>query len=330
MSYTEIGKCRVKLLPDVHLGRRFLNGVPLHRRGERERLLFDHFKQEITNPGDVQYVIQVGDIFDRMVIPNRLLLETTRVITQAVQDNPGTTFIFMRGNHDASRDADVTSSFEVLEALLEDYEEVDFVSELTTFHRTDESGGFLCVPWHPFKSSSELLEPWQNRGLKLHAVLGHWDVEDYGGDGDNMVPYESLAGVTDRVITGHDHIAKDFEKDGIKVEVTGSLQPLTHGEDPHDLYYVTMSADEYAHIQPEDYVNKYVRVVIGPGEPVPEPIDCLGFTIKRVGAQGEDELDVSFESFDVEDLFRETFQEQDCDQRVTDAYWGQYKEMRNA
>lgn len=43
----DLGEAKVKSLGDVHLGRRFTQGVPLHRRGEREALVLAQFAAEL-------------------------------------------------------------------------------------------------------------------------------------------------------------------------------------------------------------------------------------------------------------------------------------------
>jgi hypothetical protein len=53
-----------KIVGDPHLGKVFLNGVPLARRGERERLQRQAFLQAL-NPQGARLHIILGDLFDR-------------------------------------------------------------------------------------------------------------------------------------------------------------------------------------------------------------------------------------------------------------------------
>ena len=51
----------LQLIGDVHAGKKFEAGVPLHRRGDRERMQIEQFRAElaaVTGP-----VVQAGDIF---------------------------------------------------------------------------------------------------------------------------------------------------------------------------------------------------------------------------------------------------------------------------
>ena len=58
------------LLGDPHLGRTFVHGVPLHRRGEREVMMWRNFAQSLSNVTTPLHIC-LGDLFDRAGSGNR-------------------------------------------------------------------------------------------------------------------------------------------------------------------------------------------------------------------------------------------------------------------
>ena len=98
MDFTQLG--------DVHLGRAFVHGVPpLHRRGEREAMLWRGFAESLSNVSTPLHIC-MGDLFDRAVVSYDTIVSAARLYTQAAAQFPQTKFIILRGNHDASRDAE--------------------------------------------------------------------------------------------------------------------------------------------------------------------------------------------------------------------------------
>ena len=121
---------------------------------------------------------------------------------------------------------------------------------------------------------------------------------------DHYCPAKELValGASD-IYSGHWHVAGEYKIDGIPVTCTGSMQPMTHAEDPKDLMYITLSLEEYETSNPKLFKDKYVRVIAEDGQEVEMPEDCLGFKIKRVSTSGE-EIDetVEIEDFKVSDI----------------------------
>lgn len=315
----KIGDSLVKLIGDVHLGRRFINGVPLHRRGEREKMVWDHFVRELHDVEGCDYCIQVGDIFDRTVVPNALVLETYQAIGEA-SDMHDAAYIFIKGNHDASRDTSIRSSFDVLATLARGI--ADFVSDEPEIYRNS----IAVVPWHPFHTAEEMVS--KLPPSKFDAIIGHWDIESFGGNDDNLLPYEVLMDLTDTVITGHVHQPQEFiHSTGLKVIVTGSMEPYTFAEDIDGKLYKTMTLSQFESTDPTTLRDKYVRVVIAHDANEPEPIDCLGWQVKRLG-EDEQSLDVQFETFEFDRVFREVFREAGVSTEVTESYLSIYHESR--
>ena len=99
------------LLGDPHLGRTFVHGVPLHRRGEREAMLWRDFAQSLSSVAAPLHIC-MGDLFDRAVVSYDTIVSAARLYMHAAAKFPQTKFIILRGNHDTSRDADKVSAFE--------------------------------------------------------------------------------------------------------------------------------------------------------------------------------------------------------------------------
>lgn len=314
-----LGDVKTRLIGDPHQGRSYRAGVPLHRRGEREQMNMDAFEDAMLNlPEDTQMVVIVGDIFDKFVIPPATLLFVTSVILRAATRRPDVSFVTLRGNHDASRDADLRSSFDILVRLLEGHENIYFAYEEPLQLEWD-ANRFLFIPWHPFISASDMVE-WDTETSQT-AVFGHWDIEDFGGDNSNLIPTEKLAQITDLVITGHVHQRQEFDRDGVKVIVTGSLLPQAHGEDLTGEMFVTVGLED---LDGMDVTNKCVRLRLRPGEEVPVDLDCLQLTIQRVTV-GNKEVDldeVEIASFDLKTLWDNAAEENAVSNTLSRDIWG--------
>lgn len=306
----------LELLGDPHLGRRFLNGVPLSRRGERESMVWDDFNRSIQNTkADIH--ICMGDIFDKPVVPFWLILKTYRAYATAAANNLKTTYVLLRGNHDADRDLERSSAFDVLVELLRDTD-VKVVR-----HAPESIGDLAFFPWHPIYSAEQLVqefydpECWPD-GDAPTTVFGHWDVEDFGNDNPNMIPVAALkeAGVK-TAYTGHDHKTRSLKIEGLPVEVVGSMQPYAHGEEPDDSLYVTATLAEVIK-DTAKFKDKALRVLLAPGELFDLDVDYLQLTIKRINKDGDeeaddDDLDINSSSIDVDALFVKAMKEEELD-----------------
>jgi DNA repair exonuclease SbcCD nuclease subunit len=76
------------------------------------------------NEGPEEYHVCVGDIFDKFVVPNSILLMVFGAYIDAAKARPDQHFFILRGNHDASRDSSKVSSFDLLKLLLARYENI--------------------------------------------------------------------------------------------------------------------------------------------------------------------------------------------------------------
>lgn len=320
---------RVKVIGDVHLGRRFINGVPLHRRGERERSIMSQFAWELMNIDDVDYVVQVGDIFDKFIVPYEVIMFAYRSIAEAAIKRRAVEYVFLRGNHDAQRDLEKVSAFDILRELCSDLENVTFVTKAPV-----HADGIAFIPWSPIKTAKEMVEMlWGLYGRKYDAIFGHWDIQSFGDDDHNLLPSDELAKMTKLVVTGHDHTPQEFwtAEDGLHVIVIGSMQPYAHGEESEEEQtlapmYVTMDLKGLEEASPEFLKGRCVRVLLQPGEVLPDDIDCLQLTAKRVGQEVED-ISVDMGDFDMDALFTNAFKDVDAD--ITTEFKTKFKELRH-
>lgn len=312
MEITENG-ARIQLLGDPHLGRSFVNGVPLHRRGERERMVWEAFLEGLHAPDGADHPdlhICLGDLFDKWIVSFDLILKTAAAYREVADLQPTTTFYILKGNHDWIRDLERRSAFDVFAALVANVDNIHVVDKPIWLLQHSIA---LC-PWHPLEPAEKANFP------KANILFGHFDVEF--GD-HNMVPTKLHY---DRIYTGHDHKARRLTRDGTEVVVVGSMQPYAHGEEPDDSLYVTVRAEDIT--DPVIYRDKCLRI-LGRFD---KAIDCLQLTFKQDPQNADDgELDdVSLGDFDFEKIFAEVFAEVGVSADRTADVLGQYHTRREA
>lgn len=328
-------------LGDAHLGRKFIEFVPLHRRGHREHMVMTDFRTKVRECTSELFV-QVGDLFDGFSVDDAVVLEAALTVRHAAEENPDRIYVFYRGNHDASKDTNKASSFDVFAELLYGSKNVHVLKRPEVIRMTRTGQWFGFIPWSPFKSSTELafdLIEYSRpllKGEKIDTVYGHWDVDSFGGSDFNLVPTAMLANVTSKIVTGHVHTPTAFVRDGVEVTVTGSMQPYSHGEDPVGLYYKTIPFETYQNYGPTELAwcrNLNLRILVKEGEN-PEPCDCLSFRTKKVTEKPEadeaPDLDVRIEDFNMDNLFLETLNGREVKASVQEQIMTKWKELKNA
>ena len=320
------------VLGDTHLGKRFITGVPLHRRGDREAMVWEQFQDSLINCATALHV-QTGDLFDQFAVPEALLLAVANTYREAAAKNDNTIYVLYRGNHDASRDTDKASSFDVLHDLLEDVQNVHVLREVSSFVAHGKVYGF--IPWHPFKSAEELAVELVAYGHQYVAVFGHFEVDSFGGHDFNLVPTKTLSAVTKLIYTGHIHTPTEFERDGVRVVVVGSMQPYSHGEDPENHWYETVAFDDLTKALSNGvgWVDLNLRVIIRPGEVVPE-IDCLSlitkpYTEKLMDDDEPDNMEVNFAEFNMHTLFVGCLNHSGVRLPIAEKILAKYEELKN-
>ena len=281
----------MKIVGDPHIGREFKNNVPLDRRGEREEMMLAEFDKQINAPDDL--IVIIGDLFDHWHIKWHYLDETLALILEWQHRNPNKHLVILQGNHDYSPVRSVRGAFDILELSLRPYDNIHVV------RRPETVCGVVFFPWEWGRSALEQLD---DITLWTNTAVGHWDLVDYGGDTAHLCPAVELEehGVK-RIISGHWHIAGEYNIAGVTVQCTGSMQPMTHAEDPVGKMYVTLTAEEYQKADPTSFRDKYVRVVGERGrDDISPPETCLGFKIQMKDETEQQEAErVTLGDFDI-------------------------------
>lgn len=296
----------VECLGDPHLGKRFNAGVPLHRKGEREKIVWEDFCENIIGTKANLHVC-MGDLFDNFIVDPTTMLMAAAAYKAGVHNNPNTKYVILMGNHDMSRDVSKISSFGVFKELVSSFSNIFVVDEPMWFGCLGAQ--FAFFPYHPFKTSYEIMsgfikhaEAMQGRSMKFDAIFGHWDLDSFGEMPHNIFPHELAATITKDAYTGHIHLPDERSwgpNEELVLTVIGSMQPYNHSEDPKHQLYVTLTMDMLRNTDPSTLKDKCVRLVLGPNDEAPESIDCLQYTTKNMDAlEDDDDLDVVLEDFD--------------------------------
>lgn len=319
----------VRLLGDPHLGKTFTKNVPLESRGLRETMVRNDFINSYTS-GTYKLHICVGDLFDKFRVSEETLMFAYSVVRQAAVQYPKRTFVILQGNHDASRDVSLVSSFHVLKELLSPFKNVFVITDaggLTRF--TVEGQCYTFFPWMPFDAADVVATAIGNLiELKDTIAVGHWDIEDFSGldsVNDNLIPYDILKDCKG-IVSGHYHNAKTFKAEtGVTVMVTGSMQPYSHSEDAEGKLYQTMPQAEAAQmledLGEEAFALINLRVLLAPDEDPELTIKCLSLTYKRSLSEEDEGLDVAMDTFSIESVFKNTFEEFEVSESLTTELW---------
>ncbi|CCV12903.1 metallophosphoesterase [Mesorhizobium sp. STM 4661] len=287
-------KKTIELLGDTHLGRSFLHGVPLHRRGDREKMVWAQFEKSLAETkADVH--VHVGDLFDKAYVPYDCIVRAAITYLKAATEKPATTFIILRGNHDVLRDLERVSAFDLFTHIVGSQSNIKVVTEKFVL------GDVAYFAWQPVVHAADLVA-----GTTGKICVGHWDVTSFGGNDENLIPTKQLAeaGFT-HAYTGHIHRADQFDRDGIDVMVVGSMQPFAHGEESNTDLYITLTKDEID----DTLHDRCVRIILQPDEILDEEIDCLQLTVKKLDGVDEEMPAVVLGDFDMISLFRTAFAE---------------------
>jgi len=290
---------RVHLIGDPHLGKKFEEGVPQHRRGERETRQAALFAHELDTPADV--IVMVGDLFDNPYVSDAVIVAAARAVLGAAERNDQTSYVMMAGNHDKPRNMTLVGAWHAFREMTQHR-----LANLHIVDRPRRLGALAFFPWEwDRRADAQVADLASAAGIE-HAI-GHWDLAVFDGKDDHLAPVAPLRKAFGDVgmWSGHFHRAGLF-LDGA-VQCTGSMEPYAHGEG--DLYVTLTRAEALA---ATDLHDKVVRVLLAPGEELPE-IDCLALTHKRVRDQEEEgvEITVSLDDFDFHRIVRERIHDRD-------------------
>lgn len=325
----EYENCVIACLGDPHLGKKFKTGVPSNRAGERESLVLKDFRESLLDAREIDYHVCMGDLFDKSMVDYQTIFAAYHAYAEAADKFSRRTYFIIMGNHDMSRNVDKFSSFQMFAEMIRPFKNVIVVM------KPIYSNGLGFIPYHPFKSSDEMIEDYkiEANNLPTLALFGHWDLDSFSSEmPHNILPIAKIAelGTGIDVYTGHIHNAeeRDYPTD-IHLEVVGSMQPYSHAEDPTSEFYVTLTMEQLYKVDPRTLKNMCIRVILKDGESLPD-IDCLQLTGKREGDPEEDEeIDVEMVAFDMQSLMRDELQLAGVtDQKTLGYVFSEYDRLR--
>lgn len=286
------------LIGDVHIGRKFTTGVPLNRRGDKEKLIKQTFENYVNTgismvkDGSYRAVIQLGDLFDTFSVNYNDLMWTYATVMRF--EEAGVHAYFLAGNHDLSKDTDRFSALSVLSYLCRGCQFIHFIiNEPYLFQSTRGLG--LIVPYSHTKTLSEQLEPFKD--YPITDVYGHFDE-----------PFDPSLSRFKWVHTGHIHCPGITGIDHTLIYKAGSIVPLTFGDAlPDSEHMRTVTLAEYEQELADGLSHdRCYRIKLSSGESLPENPDCLQMIPYRENAISEEEnISVEYETFDIEKMFHE-------------------------
>ena len=154
----EIGTASVGILGDPHLGRSFVRGVPLEKRGLREQMVMQDFQERLKASGKYDAFVCMGDLFDKWAVPYSVIFQAAWAYLQAARANPQTEYWIIAGNHDISRDLEKKGALDIFELIVGHLENITVVRH-TDYSIYQEIGGVEVgfIPFHPTIAATELV-----------------------------------------------------------------------------------------------------------------------------------------------------------------------------
>lgn len=302
-----------RLIGDPHITKKFEIGVPLARRGERERSLFDDFKKRLYD-GDERIIIMVGDLLERPICTLFDAYRIYSIVLDAAQTQPDREFFYMAGNHDISPQKDNFGAFDILKLFNGRYPNLHIITKPTVYDR------IAMFPWEWDRTALEQLEDVEAGSFEV--AVGHWDLVSYDDmHMDHYCPAVQLVELgAKQLFSGHWHVAGEYRIDGIVVQCTGSMQPMTHAEDPQSKLYVTLTLEEYQEADPIALKDKYVRVIAEKDDEVEPLLDCLGFKVNRKASDNweSDYAEVEIENFNTRQVVEKNLKKHEVPEFASD------------
>lgn len=312
------------------------------QRGRLEGLQLEALRNSLNIPPGTDYHICMGDIFDGFRVGLDAIFEVGTAYLDAAPNHPDTRFVIIRGNHDASRDTQEVSAFEVLKLMLESVENVWLADSPRVFddRGEDREPLFTVYPFDPFVSAEDQVKDHPPLGS---TVFGHWDLIAFGENTHQLCPFQMFqdAGVK-RIVTGHDHNAQHFwwdkgkrndEGHGVEVICTGSMLPYGFDQDASESLYVTRTRSEVIEAleqDPDAFKDRCLRVVLEPGD---EPLDDVPGVVmlkhKKAGApdEGDEPIEVNLGDFDFRKLMFEELEKEGVPEPRRERVWTKFEEL---
>lgn len=263
----------VKVISDLHFGRKFRTGVSLDRRGEIEKMIEDSFVQELKTVGEYQTLIIAGDLFDSPFVDT----DTIFKVYEHLKDLIGAVYL-IAGNHDLSRDPTKKTAWDILKEMLSGNPYIKMIKDEPFY---DKIRDILLVPWDCEEKVTE------EQVKKANFIIGHFELNSLSKMPE--IPHTTL------VISGHYHLPQK----SYGIQYVGSILPLTFGE--YDIYndfeYMrTLTLSEYEE-QKESLKNVRVRIRLKQGEELPIE-DNIALQLVGVNDIEESELSLKVEDTD--------------------------------
>lgn len=293
----------IKIISDLHFGRKFRTGVPLDRRGEIEKMIEDSFVSELETIGDYQTMVIAGDLFDSPFADT----DTIFKVYEHLKDLLCTVYI-IAGNHDLSRDPTKKTAWDILKEMLSGNPYIKMIKDEPFYAQLTN---ILVVPWG---CEEKVTEEQMN---KAKFVVGHFELDSL-----SKMP---KAPNTSLILSGHYHLPQ--KNSGI--QYVGSILPLTFGEydSYRDFEYMrTMTLSEYEE-QKESLRNVRVRIRLKKGEELPVGDNI---TLQLVGINDIEDNDLTLkldnenEDLDLKSLYKKCLAE--C--RRKDELWFRYIQLK--
>ena len=293
----------VKIISDLHFGRKFRTGVSLDRRGEIEKMIEDSFVQELKTVGEYQTLIIAGDLFDSPFVDT----DTIFKVYEHLKDLLCTVYI-IAGNHDLSRDPTKRTAWDILKEMLSGNPYIKMIKNEPFYAKLTN---ILVVPWGcEEKVTKEQVE-------NANFIIGHFELNSLSKMPE--IPHTTL------VLSGHYHLPQK----NCGIQYVGSILPLTFGE--YDIYndfeYMrTLTLSEYEE-QKESLKNVRVRVRLKQGEELPVGDNVV---LQLVGINDIEDNDLTLkldnenEDLDLKSLYKKCLAE--C--RRKDELWFRYIQLK--
>lgn len=297
------------IITDTHIGKKWAANVPLHRRGDREKLQRETFANILENCHEDLY--HLGDLFDSWNVSNDDLMFVANELLKWSVNNPSCYATIIAGNHDLSR-SNKYSSFEVLDEVVSQTKNI----ELLNF--PDIVDDELFIPFSYQKSYAEMVKPFL--GKHYTNVYVHADLPDV----------EALKQLdADHIYSGHLHNLRPNKVVG-GVEFMTSMLPLNHyeavGTQWDGTLYQRFDCVDQFYVSNKDVHDKCVKIVVHENEIAPnrEDIDAMQVIIARAEEDGSKMFeDVELGEFDSRNVFDECMK--DVHEELKEEIWGLYK-----
>lgn len=274
------------VLADPHIGRKFKNGVPLSRIGDRERLTMETFRTKLKSVKPDETLIILGDLFDNTNVSPSVIYETYLALCESTAEE----VIILAGNHDIRRDG-ATSSFDILSKMCP--KKIKFVKDQPLVLDDAE-----IIPFSYTKTIEEMIDV-----TKKTTLFGHFSDKD--------IPF--LTALNRQVFSGHLH---NYPNVVSSITFVRSMLPLNHLEDVgrENPMYATCTPDTI----PTDTHNKCLRIA---GTCDTEGIDALQIAFVKNKDETEDVDSVELGEFDLKTLFFDCMKEHNVSEEVAKGVW---------